>query len=69
MPSVYFGGASTSQPIHVRNVMCSGNEDRLRDCSSEDGSTCSHDMDVGIICEILQRKLEWNCLGIISFFH
>ena len=49
---LYFSGASTSQSVHISNVNCSGNENRLTECSSMAvvGGSCGHDQDVGLIC-------------------
>ena len=47
----YFGAAS-SLPIHLDNVLCSGTEESLFNCSSSPVGThnCEHSEDAGVIC-------------------
>ena len=47
----YFGTAP-AQPIHLDNVLCSGDEHALLDCSfpSFGDHNCDHSEDAGVIC-------------------
>lgn len=37
--------------IHMDNVECSGNEEKLLDCFSVEQHNCRHSEDAGVICE------------------
>ena len=54
MASVSFEGAPETQNISISNVNCTGDELRLSECASNNGSTCDHSQDVGVICSITQ---------------
>ncbi|XP_071504468.1 scavenger receptor cysteine-rich domain-containing protein DMBT1-like [Diadema antillarum] len=48
-----FGGGSKLQPVHLKNVQCTGFERRLVDCRSENvwrKTNCSHGSGVGVVC-------------------
>ena len=49
---LYSPSGSSSQPIWVNNVECTGNEMHLTDCSGTFGGTssCTHTEDIGISC-------------------
>ncbi len=57
LPSVHFEGVPSSRIVHLNNVTCTGSEDRLDECTSQDGSVCEPGNDVGLICTVLQGKL------------
>ncbi|KAH3788506.1 hypothetical protein DPMN_166651 [Dreissena polymorpha] len=48
-----YGSGSTSQPIHLDNVDCEGNEDTLLECKHNaiDFTDCNHKEDVGVVCK------------------
>ena len=45
-----YGMGSSSQPVHLENVYCSGDEDNILQCSHKEIG-CSHETDAGVICE------------------
>ena len=45
-----YGMGSSSQPVHLENVYCSGEEDSVLQCNHEEIG-CSHETDAGVICE------------------
>ena len=47
-----FGGGSESEPIWLDDVICSGSEDTLDDCTHEKLGThnCVHNEDLGVCC-------------------
>ena len=53
--SIFFGAASTTQPIHLDDVQCTGSEPNLLSCSRSDigvhNCDNNHGEDVGIICQ------------------
>jgi hypothetical protein len=49
-----FGAGQSTQPILVKNVVCSGNESNITECSHSDVNYvghCYHTDDVGVICQ------------------
>ena len=52
--SVVFGTGDSSQLIHFEGAHCNGTEARLSDCrnSGFGQHDCSHEEDVGIICDV-----------------
>ena len=49
-----FGAGPSTQPILITNVVCSGNESNIAECSHSDMNSvghCLHVDDVGVICE------------------
>ena len=56
--NVSFGAGPSSQPIHLDEVLCTGNEDNLLGCIHDGigAHDCSHREDVGIICERSRGK-------------
>ncbi|CAI8006506.1 Deleted in malignant brain tumors 1 protein, partial [Geodia barretti] len=49
-----FGAGPSTQPILISNVVCSGNESKITECSHSDVNSvgvCLHEDDVGVICE------------------
>ncbi|XP_072166900.1 scavenger receptor cysteine-rich domain-containing group B protein-like [Diadema setosum] len=50
--SAFFGEGSATQPIHMVNVLCTGNEGELADCQHDDWGNefCSHYEDAGVRC-------------------
>ena len=50
----HYGIGMSTQPILLRNVECSGHEANISECTHSavnDIRHCSHDDDVGVICE------------------
>ena len=46
-----FPSGTTSQPIWLRNLQCTGSESSLINCpSSLTAAFCGHDQDVGVVC-------------------
>ena len=45
-----FGIGDDSEPIHFDNVICTGNERYLYECSHSTNHNCDHSEDVGIVC-------------------
>ena len=62
----YFGAAS-SIPIHLDNVMCSGNESYLFNCSSLPIGlhNCQHSEDAGVICGGTCAVCTYMCIEIM----
>ena len=48
-PGGYFG--QSTGPIHMSNVMCTGNEAFITDCTFSATHSCDHSQDVGIYCQ------------------
>ena len=48
-PGGYFG--QSTGPIHMSNVMCSGNEAAITDCTFSTTHSCNHTRDIGIFCQ------------------
>ena len=48
-PGGYFG--QSTGPIHMSNVMCTGDEDTITDCTFSTTHSCDHSQDVGIYCQ------------------
>ena len=49
-----YGAGATTQPILLRNVNCSGDEDNITECSHSVINfvrNCVHADDVGVICQ------------------
>lgn len=44
----YFGQGSG--PIQIDNVLCTGVESELRNCSYSQSNACGHSADVGVTC-------------------
>ena len=51
--NIFYGEGLSSQPIHLDDLQCIGNETSLLDCEHISGSevNCQHDEDVGLICK------------------
>ena len=45
-----FGTGDISEPIYLDDVICTGNEDYLNECSYSTNHNCDHSEDVGIVC-------------------
>ena len=45
-----FGIGDDYEPIYFDDVMCTGNESYLYECSYSTGHNCDHSEDVGIVC-------------------
>ena len=48
-PGGYFG--QSTGPIHMTNVMCTGDEAAITDCTFSTIHSCDHSQDVGIYCQ------------------
>ena len=48
-PGGYFG--QSTGPIHMSNVMCTGDEVSITDCTFSTTHSCNHSQDVGIYCQ------------------
>lgn len=46
-----FGSGAASEPIYFDNVICTGNENYLYECSYTTNHNCIHFEDVGVICD------------------
>ena len=52
--NISFGAASSSRPVHLDDVQCTGTEPNLLNCThsaTADNDCRSHQQDIGIICE------------------
>ncbi|XP_052221892.1 deleted in malignant brain tumors 1 protein-like [Dreissena polymorpha] len=51
--AVSFGSGSNSQPIHLDNLDCDGNEETILECRHNviDRTDCYHKEDVGVVCQ------------------
>ena len=47
-------------PIHLDDVMCTGTENRLTDCTYTSVHNCIHFEDAGVRCQPM-RELVWLC--------
>ena len=46
-----FGSGDTFEPIYFDNVICTGNESYLYECSYTTNHNCVHFEDVGVVCD------------------
>ena len=46
-----FGSGDASEPIYFDNVICTGNESYLYECSYTTNHNCVHFEDVGVVCD------------------
>ena len=48
----WFGSGASSLPIHLDNIDCTGEEERLTECLSNEwgDNNCSHFEDAGVVC-------------------
>ena len=66
MLRAHFGRASSSLPTWLDEVDCSGDEERLSDCSGKmwGDEDCGHSEDAGVICytsKFLFHNMKSNC--------
>ena len=59
-PGGYFG--QSTGPIHMSNVMCTGNEASITDCTFSTTHSCNHSQDVGIYCQGMHIH-TYICIG------
>ena len=58
--NAYFGQGSSTSPILLQRLGCSGTESRLVDCRHSGvgvvSSFCGHGDDAGVTCRVIPRK-------------
>ena len=64
-PGEYFG--QSTGPIHMSNVMCTGDEAAITDCTFSTTHSCDHSQDVGIYCQGMYiQKNMYNYVTVLS---
>jgi len=53
-----FGSGEASEPIYFDNVICTGTENYLSDCSYTTNHNCIHFEDVGVVC---RSEYRYDC--------
>ena len=48
-------GSGISRPIHLDNVICTGSEDTILNCTHNTMNNCDHSEDAGVICGAVCR--------------
>ena len=48
-------GSGISRPIHLDNVICTGSEDTILNCTHNTVNNCDHSEDAGVICGTMCR--------------
>ena len=59
---IFFGSGENSQQIHLDELLCSGQEETLLECSHDPVGVndCDHAEDVGVICQRSEGKIYWS---------
>lgn len=55
-----FGSGAAPEPIYFDNVICTGNENYLSECSYTTNHNCIHFEDVGVVCDSKWLIVEYN---------